>query len=99
MYAPQYPTKGQPPTGPTPHIHSTDTTLTDHENEQTFKTYLTGRKLVYLSIIDDIKTKIEIIQETQQRNPNDSALWALTEGQIEGLKEILNTLKKAKDAL
>lgn len=99
MYAPQYPTKGQTPTGPTQHLHAPTETLSEHEDATQYKTFIAGRTSAYDHAIANTKDWIARTKESKQRNPHDPALWALIEGQIEGLKEILHTLEKAKEEL
>ena len=81
----------------TPHIHPPTQTLSEHENDEQFKTYLNGRDLAYSRAISDVHLGISAAQKVLDRNPHDHALRALIEGQIEGAKEILELLKKARD--
>ena len=97
MYAPQYPVKPQASGTAIPHVHPLDKTLRDHEDDEQFKTYLAGRTLAYSRAISDVHIGIARAQELLDKNPHDSALRALIEGQLEGAQEILTLLQKAKD--
>ena len=97
MYAPQYPIQPRSIDTATPHIHAPETTLKEHEDEQQFKTYLAGRHLAYSKVISDAHESLARVRRIQESNPHDSALRALTEGQIEGLKEILHLVENAKE--
>jgi hypothetical protein len=97
MYAPQYPIQPRKTDTPTPHVHPPETSLKDHEDNEQFKVYLTGRDSAYEHAVRNIQTWITQTKETQARNPHDSALWALTEGQLEGLKEILHVVENTRE--
>jgi len=97
MYAPQYPIQPRKTDTATPHVHPPEQTLSEHENNENFKTYLAGRHLAYSAIIQETQEKLNNAKRIQERNPNDTALWAITEGQIEGLQEILQLLKNSKE--
>lgn len=97
MYAPQYPVKPRASSTATPHVHPSDKTLREHEDNEQFRTYLAGRTLAYSKAIADTNAGIARAQALLDKNPHDSALRALIEGQIEGAQEILEILKAARD--
>lgn len=97
MYTPSLPPQRNETAPRSTHLHQPDETLSEHEKSQTFKTYLAGRHLAYSAIVSDIHEKLTNARKIQERNPHDSALWAITEGQIEGLKEILTLLQNSQE--
>lgn len=97
MYAPSVPPSRNENTPSTTHLHQPNETLTEHEDRELFKTYLTGRKLAYNTIIADIYQNISNANKVLDRNPADPALRALITGQIEAAQEILQLLKKTKE--
>lgn len=85
------------PSSPIRHLHEQNQSLYEHENAAQFGLYLNGRATAYDAIIAETEAALAKAQEIQQTHKSDAALWALAEGQIEGLKEIRTNLRKLRN--
>lgn len=96
MYAPQFPPQRNENDPRTPHIHAEHETLKEHEDNQQFQLFLKGRQSAYSQTIANAIDALERAEKTQKTYHNNPHLWAYAEGQIEALKEIIDSLKKAR---
>lgn len=94
MYTPSLPPQRNETAPRTPHLHSPETTLSEHENEAFFQLYLKGRQSSYAQTIANATDALERAEKTQKTYKNNPHLWAYAEGQIEALKELIAHLEK-----
>lgn len=97
MYTPSVaPPRNENPPSST-HLHGPDQTLTEHEDSQNFKTYLNGRTSAYEHVTQHIQASMNTTTAQLKRYQHDPVMRALIEGQLEGLKEILQLVKNSQE--